>query len=280
MRIPPPARPARAIAAVVALGLAAGSAAGCGGGGDGGDGDVDIGGGGGGAALAGRTFVATAVTEDGQPRSLVDGTAIQLTFHDDGRLTANAGCNTIGAAVDVGADRLVTGDTSVTEMGCGPALHDQDEWLLGLLGDSPTYALDGDRLEISAAASVVELVDRAASEPAVPLQGTRWELDGLIDGDAVSSVPAGAGATLTFSAGDVELAVDGCNSGRGPADVESGTIVFGPLTSTRIGCAAPAAEVEAAMTAVLTGEVGYAVDAGALTLTHPSGNGLVLRSAG
>lgn len=279
MRIPLPARPARALAAVVAFGLAAVPAAGCGDGGDGGS-DVDVGGPGGRAALAGRTFVTTSVTEDGQPRSLVDGTEIRLTFHDDGRLTANAGCNTIGAPVEVEADRLVTGDLSVTEMGCDPALHDQDEWLLGLLGDDPGYTLDGDRLEISAAAAVVGLVDRAASEPAVPLQGTRWELYGLVDGDAVSSVPAGAGATLTFSAGHVELAVDGCNSGRGPTDVDGGTIVFGPLTSTRIGCAAPAAEVEAAMTAVLTGEVDHAVDATTLTLTHPSGKGLVLRATG
>src|SRR5690606_31306221 len=47
-----------------------------------------------GASLDGRTFLSTAVVEDGQPRPLVPGTQIRLGFHD-GRIAASAGCNTL-----------------------------------------------------------------------------------------------------------------------------------------------------------------------------------------
>ena len=44
--------------------------------------------------LDGRTFLSTAVTENGVARALVGGTRIRLQFLD-GRLAATAGCNTM-----------------------------------------------------------------------------------------------------------------------------------------------------------------------------------------
>ena len=35
---------------------------------------------------------------------LVEGTRIRLTFHEDGGITAYAGCNTLGGSVEVGPD--------------------------------------------------------------------------------------------------------------------------------------------------------------------------------
>jgi heat shock protein HslJ len=229
-------------------------------------------------ALAGRTFLSDAVTEDGRPRVLVDGTQIELTFHDDGRVTADAGCNSIGAEVDVRPDRLVTGGASITEIGCDPALHEQDEWLADLLVDGPGYTLDGDRLQLTSGTTTIELVDRASTGPAVPLEETVWQLESLVDGDSVSSVPAGTGAVLQFSPDGVSVTVTGCNSGNASATAEGDTIVFGGLTSTLMACPSPAADVEAAVAAVLDGEVAYTLDDDLLTLTHPSGQGLVLRS--
>ena len=46
--------------------------------------------------LSGRTFLSTQVTAGGQPKALVPGTRIQVTFHDDRRVTVTAGCNQLG----------------------------------------------------------------------------------------------------------------------------------------------------------------------------------------
>lgn len=45
------------------------------------------------------------------------------------RVTASAGCNRLGGAAEITAERIDVGDLSMTEMGCDPALHAQDEWL-------------------------------------------------------------------------------------------------------------------------------------------------------
>jgi len=178
--------------------------------------------------------------------------------------------------------RLVVGELEMTAIGCEPALADQDEWLAGLLVDDPAYALDGDTLRLTSGTTEVELSDREVADPDRPLEGTEWQLDGLVDGDVVGSVPAGTGATVTFSGGRVDFSIDGCNSGGGPATIGEGTIDVGDLVSTRIGCTSPIAEVEAAVTGVLDGQIDYAIDAATLTLTDPSGQGqgLVLRAAG
>src|SRR5687767_14997293 len=58
--------------------------------------------------LRGKTFLATAVTEGGTPRALVQGTELSVEFTDDGRLIANAGCNIMQGPVDTAGGKLVT----------------------------------------------------------------------------------------------------------------------------------------------------------------------------
>jgi heat shock protein HslJ len=101
-----------------------------------------------GASLNGRRFVSVSVSEDGRPRPLVAGTHITLNF-DDGRLGANAGCNTMGTAIDVTDGTIASnGEIASTAMGCADALMAQDEWLGRLLREPLKWRLDGDRLEL------------------------------------------------------------------------------------------------------------------------------------
>ncbi|MFC7614615.1 META domain-containing protein [Actinokineospora soli] len=141
-------------------------------------------------------------------RDLVPGTAIRLDFTGDGRLVANAGCNTIAGGVDTGGGKLAVKDLSTTEMGCDQPRHAQDEWLSGFLGASPEWRVDGDRLLLSAQGT--ELV--FARPVAPPLIGTTWVVDTLLSGDVASSVPVEA--TLKFDATTVFIET-GCNSGSG-----------------------------------------------------------------
>lgn len=233
----------------------------------------------GGPAVEGRTFLSTAVTEDGRPRELADGSRISLSF-EDGQLRASAGCNTMGGAYTLEGQTLAAGPLAMTEMGCAPALMEQDAWLADLLTGGPALALDGDELALTSGSTVVTLLDRVVADPDRPLVGTTWRVDGLVSGETVSSTPGDAEATLTFAEdGSVEV-LAGCNRGRGTwSEGEDGqSLTVGPLALTRMACEGARGELEASVLQVLgAGELQVDITAATLRLTAGDA-GLVLRA--
>ncbi len=217
-------------------------------------------------ALDGTEWLSLAVTEAGADRPLVDDTQIRLSF-TDGQVGASAGCNTMGGAYTVEDGRLIVDGGGMTEMGCDEERHAQDDWLFGFLRSQPSLVQEGDKLTLTSGETVIALQDGEVAEPDLPLTGTTWTVDSIITGDAVSSVPNGATATLLFT-DDGRLEVNnGCNSGGGIYDVTDGTLRVGELMTTLRACDAPAAQLESAVMSVLNAEeIEYAIDAGALTL--------------
>lgn len=227
--------------------------------------------------LVGRTFLSTSVTDAGQPRELVAGTRVSLWFADDGRLIANAGCNTLTGPVDLGDGKLkFPGELSMTEMGCDAPLHVQDEWLSRLLGSGPSWRLDGDELVLTSPAAELVLLDRSVAEPDKPIEGTKWLLETILTADSASSVPAGVTAHLTFEGGRVTGST-GCNALEGPATLSGTTVTFGPLTMTRKACPDDQASAERAMVATLQGAVPFKIESNQLTLNPGAANGLGFR---
>lgn len=208
--------------------------------------------------LAGRTFAAT----DVQGRTLVPGSELTIEF-DAKRLHANAGCNGLAGAWSIEDGRLRTdGDLAQTQMACEEPLMRQDEWLAAFLASGPRIALDGETLTLAGDGATIRMRERAPTGPR-PIAGTRWRLTTIGErGGTASSVPAGVEAPtlLIGQDGDVELFA-GCNRGGGHAQVrEDGFVVFGPLALTRKACERDAAQVEAAVLAVLDGEVAAGFD--------------------
>jgi heat shock protein HslJ len=231
-----------------------------------------------GPTLDGTEWLSTSVTEDGGDRPLVDGTQISLGFAD-GQLTASAGCNTMGGGYRVDGDTLVFEGGGMTEMGCDEERHAQDEWLAAFLGSQPAIALADDKLTLTSGATVVALLDREVAEPDLPLTVTAWSLETIISGDAAMTTPEAAFATIAFT-NDGRIDVDtGCNTGSGHYEVTDGTMRVSELSTTEIGCRAAAADVEAAVLAVLNaGELQWAIDGPSLTLMA-GGDGLVFRGS-
>ena len=151
----------------------------------------------------------------------------------------------------------------------------QDTWLAAFLPNS-SVSLAGDELTLTRDGVTLTLLDEETANPDRPLEGTRWVVEGIVARDAVSSVPAGAVASLTLEGGTVEVDA-GCNTGSGTYTLEDGVVVFGPIATTKMACEPEVMDLEAAVLQVLSGAAGWTIDADTLTLTN-GGNGLILRA--
>ena len=220
--------------------------------------------------LDGRTFLST----DIQGMTLAPDTRVTLTF-DGGSLQASGGCNSMGGTYTIDGDRLTTSQMFMTEMACPEPRMQQDTWLAGFLTDV-SFSLDGDTLTLTDGTVTLTLLDQEVATPDQPIEGTLWVVDGIVTGDAVSSVPQGVVASLRIADGQAEVHF-GCNTGGGPVAVTADTLTFGPMISTKMACEAGAMATETAVSSILTGEVAYSIDADALTL-DAGANGLILRA--
>jgi heat shock protein HslJ len=229
--------------------------------------------------LSGRTFLATALTDNGKPRALLPNTELSVEFTDDGRLIAQAGCNTMQGPVNTADGKLVLdGGLASTAIGCPPASGEQDAFVAKVIGASPSWRLAGDRLTITSGRTTLDLVPREAVHPDRNLTATTWVVDTMLDGDVASSTPAGAPPiTLVFDS--TRVAADThCNGVGADYTVNGDTIVFTEGASTLIGCAPEIAQGEKAVSEVLNGEVTYKITADRLTLTNTSGKGIQLHA--
>ncbi|GLW93463.1 lipoprotein [Actinokineospora globicatena] len=211
---------------------------------------------------AGKTFTATSATDKGTPHALVTGSTVTLGFPEADRLTANAGCNTIGGTVSFSGGTLQPGELSLTEMACDAPLHDQDKWLAGFLEAKPTWRLDGDKLTLTSAETELVLTVPKNAD----LAGPKWTVDSLLTGESAASTPATATASLTFTADTVAIET-GCNSGSAPYTVEGTTLKFEPPILTKMACTPETTELETAIVAALTQSTTFTIEAQSLTLT-------------
>lgn len=236
--------------------------------------------------LDGREFWSTAVTTDGDPVELVDGTRIAVRFTTDS-VSASAGCNSMGATATFDGQVLVTGAIAMTEIGCDPARHDQDEMVASLLASRPTVELDGDRLALVGTDLRVELLDRAVADPDRPLVGPTWEVTGFLRGDAVTNTAVGRPATLRFADPSTLEVFDGCAAFTVDVEVADGSvggpvagdaeIQFGPVDVPVAEDCADRSYAEQVRLLFATGDAIAEVDGAGLTLVNRDGVGLTLR---
>lgn len=246
----------------------------------------------GGAALA-EEYLSVEVSEDGTAHPLVDGTTITLRFDGD-RLGASLGCNRLGAPYEIDGDRLVVQEISMTEMGCDPERHAQDQWFAELLQSSPALTLDGDRLILTADGTAVVLVDREVAEPDASLVGTTWEATGFADGqepeDSAMSFGVEQPGIVRFEDDGFITGRDGCNgfgyavSPGEPAEgrryeASGDRLVFSGERVTELQACPDLAEYTERFWAALTGTVTWSIDADTLTLVGEDGRSMTLRAA-
>jgi heat shock protein HslJ len=224
-----------------------------------------------GASLSGRTFLSTAVTENGKPRPLAPGTKVRLQFTTDGKLSWDAGCNSSQTTVSTADGRLSLGKEVIsTAMGCLEPLQSQDSWVGSVLSAEPAWTQDGDKLVLTTESATISLLDKQTAEPEVALDGTKWKLTSVVDGQTASHRPGFDKVWMTLN-GERVTGSTGCNSFQGVVARSTGKVTFGELATTRRGCAGDAAAVEALVLKGLKGDLTAVVDGSNLTLRNAAG---------
>ena len=246
------------------------------------------------ASLAGTRWVVTGFILDGMAGGPTALTSITLDFDQAGTgVSGSAGCNIYFGAVSVESGRLITGIGS-TEMACEPEQMEQEARFLAALGRVEVFALDADRLALTAPDGSAS-IDLSAFVPELdrPLVGTVWRLLALVDGDTATSVIAGTSVTLVFGGSPWEerglelwkvrgrvWGSAGCNhfGGRtgsyGPFGGFGAPLRFSDIVATEIACEPDVMRQENEVFEILAAAAAYAIEGDSLRISARDGRAL------
>ena len=177
----------------------------------------------------------TGGVHDGDPLPMPADAPITLIVAD-GEASGRAACNSYAGTLSVDGDRLSIGAMSLTEMGCDPAVMEAESRYIAALSEADGWERTGDVLTLSG--ETVELTYAFVPPMAdAALVDTLWTLDGLVDGDAVSSTVAGAEpATLELRDDGTLSGTTGCRTFDGRYEVDATTVVVSDLVNDDRAC--------------------------------------------
>lgn len=203
--------------------------------------------------------------------------ASPVTLTVDGEsVSGHSGCNRYGGPVTVEGTTVRVGPLVSTQMACEPAAMALEAAYLAALDAVTDVAQDGTALVLTG--PDVELVlDPVTDEPAPELAGTTWVLDGMVEGETVSSV-AGGEAELRLAADGTLRGSTGCRLFRGPWTATGDTVTLGLLATDKRACPPDLRAQDGFVLSLLQGDLAVFLDGSRLTLTAPSGRGLTYRA--
>lgn len=202
---------------------------------------------------------------DGDPLPIPPDAPITLTIAD-GEASGRAACNHYSGPVTVEGDRLGIGAMSTTEMGCDPDVMEAESRYVAALSAVAGWERTGDRLTLSGEA--VELTYAFVPPMAdAGLVDTLWTLDGLIDGEAVSSTVAGADpATLELRGDGTLTGTTGCRTFDGRYELDGAMVTVSDLVNDDRACPDIAGQDEHVL-AIIGAGWEYEIKGSRLTLT-------------
>lgn len=234
------------------------------------------------ASLVGKTFVSDVV----EGTAIPGGGPLEVSFPEEGRIRATAGCNRHAGTVTFDGGTLTTGPLAGTRMACAGERGNADAWLSDFFSGPVTWSqtvsaagetpADPDGLLLRRGDQTVSL----AQQRPTALVGTEWALQSLVRKQGVESSVDIEQADVRLRFGDDGRLTGntGCNTVSGPATVSGQTITIGPLTTTEKACLEEGiADVEQAVLAVLAGAVKYEIDGDRLALTNAADPAIGLR---
>jgi heat shock protein HslJ len=207
----------------------------------------------------------------------VTNTNISLDFAD-GQVSGSAGCNGYGASYTLtgNAIQFSTEGFVSTLMFCDPAeIMDQEARYLDWLQKAETVALEGDQLIIHTSEGDLTFVK--AQDTA--LEGTNWQLSGIVEGDTVASSIVDEKINIQFENGQVGGS-SGCNQYFADYTLDGEKLTLGVIGGTEMACEDEIAQREVAFLTALGQVTGYQIERSTLTLLDAGGNAMMSFYAG
>jgi heat shock protein HslJ len=171
---------------------------------------------------------------DGKVVPILDSHPVTITFDGD-RVSGTASCNGFGGTFEFDGATITIGDLAMTEMGCFPEETMQTEAMFaGGITRVDTVTLDGG---LALSGDGVEMMFEALEPvPEAELTNTVWVLDGLMQGDSVSSPIEDSRATIEFFSDGSTLGDTGCRSFSGHYTISGAEVVMTDLTAADEDC--------------------------------------------
>jgi heat shock protein HslJ len=223
----------------------------------------------------GTTWHLESGTSEGEPIPILDSHPITLSFTEDGA-GGTAACNGYGGSYSISGDTITFSELFQTEMACFPEeTMESERRYLEALTRVETISVTEETLTLSGEDTELTL----AKLPPIPtseLTGTVWVLDGLVTGDAVSSV-SGERATLElFSDGSV-VGSTGCRTLNGRYVISGAQVDLNELAAEG-DCPAELQEQDNLVVSVLGDGFGVAIEGDTLTITSIGNEGLIYKA--
>jgi heat shock protein HslJ len=209
-------------------------------------------------------------TVDGQALALDDDARVTLLV-DGSSVSGESACNRYFGEFAVVDGRLTLGGLGATEMACAePVMAIEAAYLAGL-ARVDSARMEGDVLVLGGPDAEFRF-ERLQPPPAAVVIGTRWMLDGLIDGDAISSTVGDAAMLVLHADGTLEGST-GCRTFSGTYTVEGDEFLVAELNADG-DCPADVAAQDAHVLEVLGDGFHASMTGELLTLTASGGAGL------
>jgi heat shock protein HslJ len=185
---------------------------------------------------------------------------------EDGMLGGTSACNSYGGDYTLDGAQLSVGEIAMTEMACFPQeVMDLESIFLSAITAVDTMSLDGENLVLSGEEANLTFEPVAPPDTAEIL-GTVWVLDGVIDGDVVSSV-SGERATLEMFSDGSLIGSTGCRFLTGNY-VSTSIGIQTPSLTANGECPEDLVAQDSAVVSILEGEFRVTIDGRILTLTN------------
>ena len=202
----------------------------------------------------------------------IDGVEITMGIEDD-TIRGVGACNIYSGDVVVDGSGFSIDSVAVTEMGCQPfEVMELEQVFLAALTAVDTASREGEDLvltgpEVSLSFALVPPIPDAA------LVGTRWQLDSVISGDAVSST-LGEPAVLELTADGGISGSTGCRLFSGSYELSGSSVEVTDLMVDSRPCGLDTAGQDGQVLAVVEEGFTYEIDGNRLTLTASGDRGL------
>lgn len=213
---------------------------------------------------------------DGEQIPLLDSHPITIDFEGD-RVGGTAACNGYGGTFSLSGSNIEISDIGMTEMACFPEETMRAEAMFaGAITRVDTVALD-ETLTLSG--DGVEMVFEALEPvPDAELTGVTWVLDGLIQGDAVSTPVADTRGTIEFSSDGSVTGDTGCRPFSGHYIISGAEVLIDELAADGHECEPAVADQDNLFFSVIGDGFRVEIEGERLTMWSRGDEGLTFRA--